>query len=75
MSDVDNDLRATAEDIAADAARLAAIEEEKARLGTDDPRLLELSAEGEEIARRLVPKTSAESELAGEALAADGGAA
>ena len=75
MSDLDNDLRATAEDIAADAARLAAIEEEKARLGTDDPRLLELSAEGEEIARRLVPKTAAESELAGEALAIDGGLA
>ena len=75
MSDLDSDLRATAEDIAADAARLAAIEEEKARLGTDDPRLLELSQEGEEIARRLVPKTAAESELAGEALATDGGLA
>jgi hypothetical protein len=75
VSDLDSDLRATAEDIAADAARLAAIEEEKARLGTDDPRLLELSQEGEEIARRLVPKTAAESELAGEALATDGGLA
>ena len=75
MSDVDNDLRATAEDIAADAARLTAIEEEKARLGSDDPRLLELSAEGEAIARRLVPKTAAESELAGEVLATDGGIA
>ena len=75
MSELENDLRATAEDIAADAARLAAIEDEKASLGADDPRLLELSAEGEEIARRLVPKTSAESELAAEALATDGGIA
>ena len=75
MSDVENDLRATAEDIAADAARLAAIEDEKARLESDDPRLLELSAEGERIARRLVPKTAAESELAAEALATDGGVA
>ena len=75
MSDLENDLRATAEDIAADAARLTAIEEEKARLGSDDPRLLELSAEGEAIARRLVPKTAAESELAEEALATDGPAA
>jgi hypothetical protein len=75
VSDMENDLRATAEDIAADAARLAEIEEEKAGLETDDPRLVALSAEGEEIARRLVPKTAAESELAGEALAADGGAA
>jgi hypothetical protein len=75
VSDLDEDLRATAEDIAADAARLTEIEEEKARLGTEDPRLLDLSAEGEEIARRLVPKTAAETELAGEALATDGGAA
>ena len=75
MSELENDLRATAEDIAADATRLAAIEDEKARLETDDPRLVELSAEGEAIARRLVPKTAAESELAAEALATDGGAA
>lgn len=75
VSDLENDLRATAEDIAADAARLAAIEEEKARLGSDDPRLLELSAEGEAIARRLVPKTAAETELAAEALATNGSGA
>jgi len=75
VSDLENDLRATAEDIAADAARLAAIEKEKEGLETDDPRLLELSAEGEKIARRLVPKTAAESELAGEALATEGGSA
>lgn len=72
MSDLENDLRATAEDIAADAARLTAIEDEKARLGTDDPRLVELSAESEAIARRLVPKTVAERELADEAVATDG---
>jgi hypothetical protein len=75
VSELENDLRATAEDIAADAARLSAIEDEKARLGADDPRLAELSAEGEAIARRLVPKTAAESELANEALATDGGVA
>ena len=75
VSELENDLRATAEDIAADAARLVAIEDEKTRLGSDDPRLAELSAEGEAIARRLVPKTAAESELAAEALATDGGAA
>ena len=72
MSELESDLRATAEDIAADAERLAAIEEEKARLGSDDPRLVQLSAEGEMIARRLVPKTAAESVLANEALAANG---
>jgi hypothetical protein len=75
VSELENDLRATAEDIAADATRLAAIEDKKAGLEADDPRLTELSAEGEAIARRLVPKTAAESELAAEALATDGGAA
>lgn len=63
MSDVENDLRATAEDIAADAARLTVIEVEKARLGASDPRLAELSAESERIAKRLVPKTAAETLL------------
>lgn len=64
MSDLERDLRATAEDIAADAARLQTIEEEKARLDPSDPRVVELSAESERLARRLVPKTAAERELA-----------
>ena len=63
MSELEHDLRATGEDIAADSARLAAIEAAKARLDAQDPRLVELSAEGEAIAGRLVPKTAAESEL------------
>lgn len=64
MSEMTNDLRATAEDIAADAARLTKIELEKTRLEPEDPRMAELSAEGEGIARRLVPKTVAERDLA-----------
>lgn len=67
MSDREHDLRATTEDIAADAARLKEIEEEKGRLGPDDPRVLALAKEGEAIARRLVPKTVAEREMATEA--------
>lgn len=63
MSDTEDDLRATAEDIVADSARLARIEVEKTNLDADDPRLSDLSAEGERIARRIVPKTTAESEL------------
>ncbi len=63
MSDAENDLRATAEDIAADSARLTRIEGEKAGLDGDDPRLTDLSAESEKIALRLVPKTVAEREL------------
>jgi hypothetical protein len=67
MSNRDDDLRATADDIAADAARLAAIEEEKAGLDAGDPRMVELSIESERLARRLVPKTNAELDLATEA--------
>jgi hypothetical protein len=61
--DLEGDLRATAEDIAADAAQLRAIEEEKAALDPEDPRVQELSAQSERLARRLVPKTVAEREI------------
>ena len=63
MSEQEDDLRATTEDIAADAGELQAIEHEKARLEPEDPRMVELSEEGERIARRIVPKTVAERRL------------
>ena len=63
MSELEGDLRATAEDIAADAARLKDIEDEKSHLSPTDPRLQALSEESEAIARRLVPKTVAEREI------------
>lgn len=66
MSELEDDLRATAASIARDADRLAAIEEEKEQLGSADPRLLTLSAEAEAIAKELVPKTVAERVLAAE---------
>jgi hypothetical protein len=72
MSELENDLRATAEDIAADAARLTKIEDEKAGLDARDPRMTELSREGEEVARRIVPKAIAERELADLAASPDG---
>ena len=67
MPDLEDDLRATADDIAADASRLAAIESEKAGLDADDPRMIELSAESQRLATKLVPKTDAELDLAIEA--------
>ena len=67
MSDLEEDLRATADSIAADAERLAAIEEEKQRLEADDPRMVELSAESERLAARLMPKANAELDIAGKA--------
>ena len=63
MSDLEHDLRATTEDIAADSARITEIETEKGRLSADDPKLPELSAETERLARRIVPKAAAESDL------------
>ena len=67
MSELEEDLRATAESIAADAERLTAIEEEKRVLEPDDPRMIELSAESERLVGGLVPKTGAETQLAKEA--------
>jgi hypothetical protein len=64
MSELHEDLRATADAIAGDAERLAAIEEEKAELADDDPKFVALSLEAQRIARSLVPKTTAELELA-----------
>ena len=67
MPDVEDDLRATADDIAADAARLAEIEEEKVGLDADDPRMVALSAESHRLAAKLVPKTEIELALSIEA--------
>ena len=67
MTDYEGDLDATTEDIGTDAARLKEIEDEKAGLDPSDPRVAELSAEGEHLARRLVPKAAAERELSDEA--------
>jgi hypothetical protein len=66
MDELEEDLRATAQSIEADADRLAAIEDEKKLLGSNDPHLLELSREAEIIAKGLVPKTVAERALARE---------
>jgi hypothetical protein len=63
VSDLEGDLRATAEDIAADASRLKEIEETKADLDPADPLTQKLSRESERIARRIVPKTVAEREI------------
>ena len=67
MTELEDDLRATSENVAADAERLQAIEEEKSKLAVDYKRLVELSAEAERLAKRLVPKTQAEREIVEEA--------
>ena len=74
MTDALDDLRATADDLAADADRLRQIEERKASMAPDDPALLELASEAERLSKRMASKASAERELA-ETVAEDEGAA
>jgi hypothetical protein len=71
VTELENDLHATAEDISADAARLSRIEDEKTGLDARDPRMAELSKESEQLARGIVPKAVAERELADEAKGPD----
>ena len=65
--ELQSDIQATAEDIAADSEVLQDIETEKATLDTTDPRLLELSRKAKALARDIATKTTAEHELVVEA--------
>jgi hypothetical protein len=64
VADVEKDLKATSRDLVADAARLQAIETEKAALDPSDPKVLELSREAEAIAADIPLKTAVETLLA-----------
>jgi hypothetical protein len=65
--ELQSDIQATAEDIAADSEVLQGIETEKASLDATDPRLLELSEQAKTLARDIAAKTVAEHELVVEA--------
>lgn len=65
--DLESDIQATAEDIAADADILQTIEAEKAKLSPADPRGIDLATQAERLARGIVTKTVAERELVIEA--------
>ena len=65
--ELESDLQATAEDIAADAEDLQAIEAEKTEIDPADPRALDLAAKAERLARDIVTKTVAEREIVVEA--------
>ncbi len=64
-----DDIKAISDDVATDAEELAAIENEKGRLAADDPRLIELAREAEDLATDVLAKTKAERQLVGEAAA------
>ena len=65
--ELESDIQTTAEDIAADAEDLQAIEAEKAGIDPADPRALDLATQAERLARDIASKTVAERELVTEA--------
>ena len=67
LTEIESDLKATSDDIAADAERIREIELEKTGLAPGDPRLVELARESEAIAGRMLDKTKAETALVDEA--------
>ena len=75
VTDAIDDLRATADDLAADATRLRDIERQKATMAPDDPALVPLAAEAERLSQAMAAKASAEHELAREVADDEGGSA
>jgi hypothetical protein len=69
VTDPIDDVRATADDLAADADRLKAIEQRKATLDADDPTLVELSDEAERLTEDMAAKARIQSQLVDEATA------
>lgn len=67
MQETEEDLRATAESIAADAERLKHVEEASAAVPIDDPQLVDLSQESQQLAEEIQAKTSLQSALVKEA--------
>jgi hypothetical protein len=64
MSELEDDLKSTGEAIRGDADRLKQIEEAKAALDADDPRVVELSEDAQKMAHRVHRETMVESHLA-----------
>ena len=69
LSDLESDIRTTAENIQAHAELLQDIEKEKATLPGGDPNILTLAREAEATAKRIEAKAAFETELAKEELA------
>jgi len=66
MPDRNDDLRATAESVAVDARRLAALEEHKLELDPSDPEVGRMSDEAERVASGIALKATAELALSRE---------
>lgn len=63
MSDAGSALRATSDALLRDLEQLAEIEREKGEMSPDDPRLVELAAEVETLALRVLGRTVRQREL------------
>jgi hypothetical protein len=66
MSDKQDDLRATADDLIVDAERLKHVEERKLELDKDDPQVERLADEGEQIVEEMLPKAKLQRQIAEE---------
>jgi hypothetical protein len=62
----EQDLKATADSIRADAGRLATIEDDKLALDADDPEVGRLSNDAVKLAKRIEQQTTAERQLSQE---------
>ena len=69
MSELEDDVRVTAESIAADAERLKQVEQAKTELPISDPALRDLAAEAEQLIETLADKAGVQSALVDEARA------
>ena len=67
MTDLDDDLRSTAEDVFIDAGELKTIEKVKAALPADDPRVLPLAKKAGELGAKIAAKTEVQLAIAEEA--------
>jgi len=63
----ETDLKATADDLVADARRVEALEELKETLDPDDPRMKPLADESERVTAEMATKAQMESKLRREA--------
>jgi hypothetical protein len=66
MSEREDALQATTEDLIADAEELQAIERQKAAMEPDDPRQDALAADAVDLVRDMVPKAAAQREIVSE---------
>ena len=64
MTEIEDDLRTTAEAIIVDAEAIKDIEQEKLELDADDPRIPGLADQAEAVAKRLLQEAVVERELA-----------